>query len=125
MEFANVPLIITCCYVIAEIWKLIFCRHRGLYRFIPMLTVACGGALGALIYLTCPEMIFNASNVYIAIGCGMASGASATGANQILKQLIKGAQPSTDATDASTDTNASISSADKSASDSSSDAEGK
>ena len=118
MEFANVPLIITCCYVIAEIWKLIFCRHQGLYKFIPMLTVACGGALGALIYFTCPEMIFDASNVYIAIGCGMASGASATGANQILKQLIKGAQ-------APTDPDASAASADKSASDSSSDAEGK
>ena len=47
-----------------------------------------GGLLGVVIYFTNPEMIFNAENIWIALGVGIVSGASSTGANQIIKQLF-------------------------------------
>ena len=34
-------------------------------------------------------MILEASNIWIALGIGIVSGASATGTNQIIKQLFK------------------------------------
>ena len=48
-----------------------------------------GGLLGIIIYLTNPEMILNAENIWIALGIGIVSGASSTGANQIVKQIFK------------------------------------
>lgn len=48
-----------------------------------------GGLLGIIIYLTNPEMILNAENIWIALGIGIVSGASSTGANQIIKQIFK------------------------------------
>lgn len=47
-----------------------------------------GGILGILIYLTNPEIIFKAENIWIAIVVGIASGESATGTNQIIKQIL-------------------------------------
>ena len=48
-----------------------------------------GGVLGIVIYLTTPEEIFDVSNFWQAMFIGIISGASSTGANQILKQLFK------------------------------------
>ena len=48
-----------------------------------------GGLLGIIIYLTNPEIILNAENIWIALGIGIVSGASSTGANQIIKQIFK------------------------------------
>lgn len=56
---------------------------------IPIILSALGGIIGIVIYLTNPEMIFNASNIWIALQIGIVSGASSTGANQIIKQLFK------------------------------------
>ena len=39
-------------------------------------------------YLDDPSMILNAKNIYVAIEIGIISGASATGANQIIKQVF-------------------------------------
>lgn len=38
---------------------------------------------------TNPEIILNANNVWVALGIGIVSGASSTGANQIIKQFFK------------------------------------
>lgn len=59
------------------------------YKLIPIILSALGGIIGIVIYLTNPEMIFNASNIWIALQIGIVSGASSTGANQIIKQLFK------------------------------------
>ena len=48
-----------------------------------------GGVLGIIIYLTHPEIILNAENIWVALGIGIVSGASSTGANQIIKQIFK------------------------------------
>ena len=88
MEVASVPIIVICCYVIAEIYKMIFKKKKEAYQYIPCISTGIGGILGIIIYLTHPEMILEASNIWIALGIGIVSGASATGTNQIIKQLF-------------------------------------
>ena len=39
-------------------------------------------------FYTNPEIIGNAGNIWIAFGIGVSSGVSATGTNQIIKQLF-------------------------------------
>lgn len=88
MEFTSLPIIILICYVIGELYKFLFRKKKEIYKFIPVLLSISGGILGILIYLTNKEMILNASNIWIALGIGIVSGASSTGTNQIIKQLF-------------------------------------
>ncbi len=88
MTFTSVPIIIVCCYVLGEIIKMIFKNKKQFYRAIPVVLSAVGGVLGIVIFITNPEMIYEAANVWAALGIGIVSGASATGANQIIKQIF-------------------------------------
>ncbi len=88
MDFTSVPIIVICCYIVGELYKQIFKKKNEAYRFIPVLLAIVGGILGVVIYFTNPEMIFNAENAWIALGVGIVSGVSATGTNQIIKQLF-------------------------------------
>ena len=89
MDYTSVPIIVLCSYIVGEIYKVIFKRKKDAYKLIPVLVAIVGGVLGVLIYLTSPEMIFNVDNLWIALGIGIISGFSATGTNQVVKQLIK------------------------------------
>lgn len=89
MNFTAVPIIVICCYLCGEIYKTIFRNHTNAYRFIPLVTSVLGGILGVVIFLTNPEVILDAPNIWIALGVGIVSGASATGANQIIKQIFQ------------------------------------
>lgn len=88
MNFSSVPIIVVCCYLVGEIYKQIFKKKTETYKFIPVVLAVVGGVLGVVVFLTNPEMIFNAANVWVALGVGIVSGVSATGANQIVKQLF-------------------------------------
>lgn len=88
MEFTSVPIIVVCCYIIGEIYKFLFRKKQEAYKLIPIILTISGGILGILIYLTNKEMMMNASNIWIALGIGIISGASSTGTNQIIKQLF-------------------------------------
>ena len=89
MDFVSVPTIVLFCYIVGEIYKVLFKNKEDTYKLIPVLVAIVGGVLGVLIYLTSPEMIFNVDNLWIALGIGIISGFSATGTNQVVKQLIK------------------------------------
>lgn len=89
MEFTSIPIIIVCCYVIGEIIKFIFRNKQETYKIIPIVVTSIGGLLSCLIYLTNPETIFNVDNIWTALLIGMVSGSSATGTNQIIKQMFK------------------------------------
>ncbi|MGM9899291.1 MAG: phage holin family protein [Bacilli bacterium] len=89
MEFMSVPIIVICSYMIGEILKVMFKKHKKMYSLIPILVAMLGGLLGVLIYLTNKEMIMNASNIWIALGVGIVSGTSSTGTNQIIKKLFE------------------------------------
>lgn len=96
MNFTCVPIIVVCCYLVGKIYKQIFKKNTDAYRFIPVILPVLGGILGIVIFLTNPEMIFNAQNVWIALGVGIFCGASATGANQIIKQVFVHSESQTD-----------------------------
>ena len=88
MEFTSIPIIVILCYLIGEIYKVLFKNKQDLYKLIPI-TLACfGGLFGLLIYQTNPEIMLNASNVWSALGIGIVSGVSSTGTNQIIKQIF-------------------------------------
>lgn len=89
MDFTSVPIIVVCCYIIGKIYKVLFKNKQEAYKLIPIVMAIIGGLLGIIIYLTNPEMILNAENIWIALGIGIVSGASSTGANQIVKQIFK------------------------------------
>lgn len=88
MEFTSVPIIVIICYMIGEIYKVIFKSKGDLYKLIPIIVSITGGVIGIIIYLTNKEMILNATNIWIALEIGLVSGASATTTNQIIKQLF-------------------------------------
>ena len=62
MNYEGITLIILLCYIFGEIYK--------------------------VIYKSEPSMILEANNIYIALFIGLISGASSTGANQIVKQVF-------------------------------------
>lgn len=88
MEFTCVPIIIIICYMVGEIYKVIFKRKEELFKLIPIIVTITGGIISILIYLTNKEIIFNADNIWIALQIGLVSGASATTTNQIIKQVF-------------------------------------
>ena len=89
MDFTSVPIIVICCYMIGEIYKVLFNEKKEVYKLIPILVAMSGGLLGILIYVTNKEMIFNVDNIWMALEIGIVSGASSTSVNQIIKQIFK------------------------------------
>lgn len=76
--------IVIICYLIGEVYKVIFKNKKELYRLIPVIVSLTGGVLGILIYLT-----INEGNIFDYLLVGLISGASSTGTNQIIKQLFE------------------------------------
>ena len=89
MEFICVPIIVICCYLVGEIYKVLFKTRQDLFKLIPILVGVVGGILGVLIYYTETKLLFNADNVWTSLGIGIVSGISSTGTNQIIKQILK------------------------------------
>lgn len=89
MEFTSIPIIVTLCYIIGEIYKVFFKNNKDLYKLIPIVLACFGGLLGIIIFLTNPEIMLNVSNVWTALGIGIVSGVSSTGTNQIIKKIFK------------------------------------
>lgn len=88
MNFTTIPLIVILCYLIGELFKFIFKSKQEFYKLIPLVTSVSGGIIATIMYLDDPSMILDVKNIYVAIEVGMISGASATGTNQIIKQLF-------------------------------------
>lgn len=89
MNFTSVPIIVVCCYIIGEIYKLIFKNHKNYFKFIPIFLACVGGLLGIAIYFTNPDIIFSVDNCWVAFYIGITSGVSSTGTNQLIKQIFK------------------------------------
>ena len=89
MEYVTVPIIVVCCYIVGEIYKVVFKKNKAAYKLIPIILALVGACFALIIYFTNKEVLFNAKNIYVALMIGIASGVSATGTNQIIKQLFK------------------------------------
>ena len=91
MEYLNlisVPAIATAVYFIIEVLKKAFNNNEKFLRFIPLISLTIGVIAGIICYFFIPSII-PAPNIVVAIIIGGASGLTATGTNQIVKQLSK------------------------------------
>lgn len=86
-NFTAVPALVVIVYLAAEGVKLI--QNGRFDKFIPVFCGLLGGILGLICYILYPEYIM-AENYFTAFAIGIVSGFSATGINQIYKQLKKG-----------------------------------
>lgn len=81
MGIGSVAAIVVICYLLAEA-----CKATQLDRkWLPVVCGALGGVLGAVAW--CVMDAYPANDVLTAIAYGIVSGLSATGVNQIWKQL--------------------------------------
>ena len=88
LELISVPAIVIVVYFIIEIIKKCVGNNEKFKRFIPLIATAIGAICGVVCFFALPSII-PASNVVVAIVIGGASGLTATGTNQMIKQLGK------------------------------------
>ena len=86
-EIITIPAIVAVVYAIMAIYKRTVSGQATIWtNLIPMWGALLGAILGCIVFCASPELI-PADNVLLAIIIGMASGLSATGVNQVGKQL--------------------------------------
>lgn len=89
MEIICVPLIVSAVYGIVELYKMLVKNKKDTWlKVIPIIALVVGGLLGVALFYIAPHLIV-AENVWFALIVGMCSGLSATGTNQVFKQLNK------------------------------------
>lgn len=89
LELISVPAIAAVVYWIINLIKYTIGDNEKFKRFIPLLATALGAVCGVICFYAIPTIV-PAENILVAIVIGGASGLTATGANQIIKQLGKG-----------------------------------
>lgn len=88
LELISVPAIATIVYWVINIIKYAVQENEKYMRFVPLISAGLGAVLGIIAFFALPSII-PADNVCVAIIIGGASGLTATGTNQIIKQLGK------------------------------------
>lgn len=88
LQVISVPAIATIVYWVVNLIKYATNNSESFKRLIPLVSAGLGAVLGIVCYFLIPEIIL-ANNILVAIISGGASGLSATGCNQIFKQLNK------------------------------------
>lgn len=87
-EFVTIPAIAAIVYTLIDITKTAVGSTEKFLRFIPVISCVLGALLGTIAFFFVPG-VMETSNVLVAIVVGAASGLSATGTNQVVKQLTK------------------------------------
>ncbi|MGN1096018.1 MAG: phage holin family protein [Eubacteriales bacterium] len=85
-----IPLIVVICYVAITAIK----TTKINSKWYPLISCAIGAIIGAVFFLTVPDLI-EAATLTAAIISGAVSGLAATGTNQVFKQLLKKAENGT------------------------------
>lgn len=85
-EIATIPAIVAIVYTIIDIIKIAVGGTEKFKRFIPLVSCALGAIIGIIAYFCVPGVL-ETQNILVAIVLGAASGLSATGTNQAVKQL--------------------------------------
>lgn len=88
LNLISVPAIAAVVYWVINIIKHAVGENEKFKKFIPLIAAALGIVCGIICYYTVPSII-PAENIVVAIVIGGASGLTATGTNQIIKQLGK------------------------------------
>ncbi len=89
LEIVCVPMIVTLVFSIMELYKRFIAKDKKiLVSIIPIIAAVIGVLAGIVCFYAFPSII-SASDIWKAMLIGGASGLSATGCNQIFKQLRK------------------------------------
>lgn len=88
LNLISVPAIAAVVYWVINIIKHAVGENEKFKKFIPLIAAALGVVCGIICYYAVPSII-PAENIIVAIVIGGASGLTATGTNQIIKQLGK------------------------------------
>ena len=87
-EIATIPALAAIVYTIIDIIKTAMGGDEKFKRFIPLIACALGAICGVIAFYFVPG-VMDTDNILVAIVLGSASGLSATGTNQVAKQLTK------------------------------------
>ncbi|MDD4003055.1 MAG: phage holin family protein [Clostridia bacterium] len=82
----SVPIIVSIVYGCINLYKQLTCGEEKYMRLIPIIAAVIGVVIGIFAYYAFPSVL-TAENIWQAIITGGASGLTATGANQIFKQM--------------------------------------
>ena len=85
-EIATIPALAAIVYTIIDIIKTAMGGDEKFKRFIPLIACALGAVCGVIAFYFVPG-VMGTENLLVAIVLGSASGLSATGTNQAVKQL--------------------------------------
>ncbi|MFA6867091.1 MAG: phage holin family protein [Clostridia bacterium] len=86
VQIISVPIIATIVYWVINLIKYTIKGNEKFKRYIPLVSAGFGAVLGIIGFYLAPQL-FGTENIFVAIVIGGASGLSATGTNQIFKQL--------------------------------------
>lgn len=85
-EITSIPVLAAIVYTIIDIAKTALGGDERFKRFIPLIACLLGAGCGVIAFYCVPG-VMETENLLVALVLGAASGLSATGANQIGKQL--------------------------------------
>ena len=90
-EITTIPALAAIVYTIIDIAKTALGGDERFKRFIPLISCILGAGCGVVAFYCVPG-VMETENLLVALVLGAASGLSATGANQIGKQLTHTAE---------------------------------
>ena len=90
-EITTIPALAAIVYTIIDIAKTALGGDERFKRFIPLIACVLGAGCGVIAFYCVPG-VMETENLLVALILGAASGLSATGANQIGKQLTHTAE---------------------------------
>lgn len=85
-EFTTIPALAAIVYTVIDIVKTAMGGDEKFRRFIPLIACILGAVCGVVAFYCIPG-VMGTENLLVAIVLGAASGLSATGTNQVVKQL--------------------------------------
>ncbi len=85
--FTAIPCITVAVYLLAEIFKAFTNEKHN--KYIPIVCGSLGAIFGIIIHFVAPELI-PGKDVFCSLATGIISGFSATGINQVYKQVTDG-----------------------------------
>ena len=94
-EIATIPALAAIVYTIIDITKTAMGGDEKFRRLIPLIACILGAACGVVAFYCVPG-VMETENLLVAIVLGAASGLSATGTNQVAKQLTKTTKEATE-----------------------------
>ena len=94
-DITTIPALAAIVYTIIDITKTALGGDDKFSRFIPLIACTLGAVCGVVAFYCVPG-VMETENLLVAIILGASSGLSATGTNQIAKQLTKTAKEDTE-----------------------------